>query len=158
MIERFNGNIGRCPKGSKIGEGTVTATAIQLGITARGRVTMFNSRRGKSIVFNVQTLLPAYINESIEAPLTQQDDKSGETITIVDPHSLQEIIPGVFVSVQRFEVTISAAVRVRGVTYDYLRARRCPKRPMHGVFDFKNWTTGHTATVAAATKVRCRVG
>lgn len=85
LIERFHGNVNRCPRGSKIGSGTVTALAIQLGITARGRVTMFNSRHGKAITFNVQTYLPAYINESIQAPLTQLHGTYGEKLTLEDP-------------------------------------------------------------------------
>lgn len=156
-IERFNGNIGRCPKGSKIGSGTVKALAIQLGITANGRVTMFNGPRGKSITFNIQTYLPAYINESIEAPLTRLPGR-GEKLTIVDPPSLQEIIDDVFVSVLAFDVTLGASVRVRGVEYDYIKARNCPTRTVQGIFDFKNWTTGQAATTTADAKVRCRVG
>jgi hypothetical protein len=33
-----------------------------------------------------------------------------------------------------------------------------PKRAMHGVFDFKDWTTGQTATATADAKVRCTKG
>ena len=158
QIERFHGNVGRCPKGSKIGSGTVTAQALQIGVTATGRVTIFNSNRGRSITFNIQTNLPAYINESIDAPLTQLHGRYGEKLTLVVPHSLQEIITGVFVGVQTFDVTISGAVLVGGVRHSFLRARACPKRALHGVFDFQNWTTGQTATVTADTKVDCTNG
>jgi hypothetical protein len=158
QIERWHGNVNRCPKGSKIGSGTVKAQALQLGITATGRVTMFNSHHGKSITFNIQTYLPAYINESIDAPLTQLHGKYGEKLTLVVPHSLQEIISGVFVGVQSFDVTITGAVRAHGVGYSFLRARTCPKRAMHGVFDFEDWTSGQTATATADAKVRCTAG
>jgi hypothetical protein len=158
QIERFGGNVGRCPEGSKVGSGTVRAQALQLGITANGRVTMFNSRRGKSITFNIQTYLPAYINESLEAPLTQLRGIYGEKLTLVVPHSLQEIISGVFVGVQTFDVTISGAVRVHGVEYSFLKARTCPKRALHGIFDFTDWTTGQRASATADAKVRCRSG
>ncbi|MGB2710482.1 MAG: hypothetical protein WBC33_03130 [Conexibacter sp.] len=47
---------------------------------------------------------------------------------------------------------------MRGVTYSFLKARTCPKRALHGVFDFENWTSGQTATVTADTNVRCTVG
>ncbi|HMI93034.1 MAG TPA: hypothetical protein VK509_16805 [Polyangiales bacterium] len=155
QIERFRGNTRRCPRGSMIGSGTVKAQALQLGVTATGRVTMFNSRRGKSIAFNIQTHTPAYINETIEAPLTQLHGKYGEKLTLVVPRSLQEIITGVFVGVQTFDVTLSGAVIVHGVPYTFIRARTCPKRAVHGIFDFVDWTTGQTATVTADTKVRC---
>lgn len=155
QIERYRGNVRRCPKGSEIGSGTVTAQALQLGVTATGRVRVFNSHHGKSITFNVQTLLPAYINKSIDAPITQLHGIYGEKMTLAVPHSLQEILSGVFVGVQDFDVTLTAAVRRNGVTVPFLRARRCPKRAMHGVFDFKDWTTGQTATVTTDAKVRC---
>jgi hypothetical protein len=158
QIERVNGNVGRCPEGSKIGSGTVTAQALQLGVTATGRVTMFNSQHGKSITFNIQTSLPAYINESLDAPIVQLHGIYGEKLTLVVPHSLQEILSGVFVGVQKFDVTIGSAVRVHGVDHSFLRARTCPKRAVHGVFDFENWTTGQTATATADAKVHCRSG
>ncbi len=154
-IERFNGNVRRCPKGSKIGSGRVTAKALQLGITATGHVTMFNSHRGRSVTLNIQTYQPAYINESLDAPLTQLHGRYGEKLTLVVPHSLQEILSGVFVGVQRFDATLDGAVRRHGVTYTYIKARTCPKLPMRGVFDFKDWTTGATASVTADAKVRC---
>lgn len=157
QIERFHGNVGRCPKGSMIGSGTVRARALQLGITANGRVSLFNSQRGKSVTFNIQTLHPADIDASIDAPLTRLHGVYGEKLTLVVPHSLQEIITGVFVGVQRFDVTISGAVLVRGVGYSFIRARTCPRRAMHGTFDFKDWTTGQTATVTADAKVHCTV-
>jgi hypothetical protein len=154
-IERFHGNIARCPKGSKIGSGTVKARAIQLGIIATGRVTMFNSGGGKSVTFNIQTNLPAYVNESLDAPLTQLHGRYGEKLTLTVPHSLQEILSGVFVGVQDFDVTLSGAVHRHGVEYTYIKARTCPTRPLHGVFDFKDWTTGQTAQVTADANVRC---
>ncbi|HYV16253.1 MAG TPA: hypothetical protein VE972_09535 [Conexibacter sp.] len=157
QIERLHGDVGRCPEGSQIGSGTLKARALQLGITAAGRVTMFNSRHGKSITFNIQTAHPALINRSIDAPITQLHGKYGEKLTLVVPHSLQEIISGSFVGIRDFDVTIGGAVRRRGVDYSFLKARTCPRRAMHGVFDFENWATGQMATTTADAKVRCRV-
>jgi hypothetical protein len=156
-IERFHGNVKRCPKGSKVGSGTVKAQALQLGVTATGHVTMFNGPGGESITFNVQTYLPAYINENIEAPLEQLHGIYGEKLTLVDPPSLQEILSGVFVGIEDFDVVTGGAVRVHGVEYSYLRARTCPQRALHGVFDFVNGTTGQTARTTADAKVRCTV-
>ena len=156
-IERFHGNIHRCPKGSKIGGGTVEAIAIQLGVSATGHVTMFNSRRGRAITFNVQTYLPAYINESFEAPLTQMHGRYGEKLTLSDPPELQQILDGVFVAVKDFDVTVTGTVRSHGVMYSYLRASRCPTTALRGVFDFVNGETGQTATATTDAKVRCTV-
>ncbi len=158
QIDRAHGDVGRCPAGSRIGGGTVKAQALQLGVTATGRVAMFSSHRGKSITFNIQTLLPAYINESLDAPIAQLHGIYGEKLTLAVPHSLQEILSGVFVGVSDFDVTITGLTRVHGVRYSFLKARTCPKRALHGVFGVKNWTTGQTATATADAKVRCTSG
>jgi hypothetical protein len=157
QIERFHGDVSRCPKGSRLGGGTLSARALQLGITAHGRVALFNGPGGRSVTFNIQAQNPALINESIDAPLTRPDGGK-EQLELVVPHSLQEIISGVFVGIQAFDVTLSAATRVRGVDYSYIAARTCPKRGMRGVFDFQDWTTGQTATATADAELDCRDG
>jgi len=156
-IARFNGNLVRCPKGSKVGSGTVTARALQIGVTARGQVTMFNSDHGRSIAVNIKTYLPAFIDKTIEAPIEQLHGRYGEKLTIVVPHSLQEILDGVFVAVQDFHVVVTGSARVHGVTVSYLKARACPRTALHGVFGFKDWTSGQTASVTTDTRVRCTV-
>lgn len=155
QIRRLHGAVGRCPKGSKIGAGTVKARALQLGVAARGRVALFNGNRGRSVTINIQTLHPAAINESIDAPLTQLHGVYGEKLTLVVPHTLQEIIEGVYVGVQEFDVTLGGAVRVDGATYSFLRARTCPTRAVHGVFEFVDSATGLASTATADAKVRC---
>jgi hypothetical protein len=158
QIERSRGDLSRCPEGSKVGGGTLTARVLQLGITVNARVTMFNSHHGEGITFNIQTLHPASINESFDAPLTHLHGTYGEKLTLVVPHSLQEVIPGLFVGVEDFDVTLSGTTRVHGVRLGYIGGSACPKHPLHGVFDFKDWTTGQTATATADTKVDCTNG
>ncbi len=158
QIARFNGDLKRCPKGSQIGSGVVKAQALQLGVTATGQVAVFNSARGRDITFNFRTVTPAVIDESIDAPITQlHGGRYGEELTIVVPHTLQEIISGVFVGVQKLDVTLTGSVRSHGTTLSYLKARTCPKTPLHGVFDFKDWTSGQTAAATVDTRVRCTV-
>lgn len=158
QIARFHGDLARCPSGSQIGSGVVKARALQLGITATGRVAIFNSAHGKDITFNFRTVTPAVIDKSIDAPITQlHGGRYGEQLTLVVPHSLQEIISGVFVGVQRLDVTLGGTVRAHGTTLSYLKARSCPSTPLHGVFDFKDWASGQTATTTVDTRVRCTV-
>ncbi len=155
QITRFHGNLRRCPAGSEVGTGTVRASALQLGVTATGRVAMFNSDGGRSVAINIQTVLPAYIDETLEAPIAQLHGRYGEKLTLVVPHTLQEILAGVFVGVQDFDVTVTGAVRVHGVDRSYLKAPSCPKTALHGVFDFEDGASGQTASATADTKVRC---
>jgi hypothetical protein len=157
QIERFHGNVARCPNGSKIGSGTVKAQAIQLGVTSTGHVTLFNGSHGRSITFNIQTQLPAYINRSFDAPIVQLHGRYGEKLTLAVPPSLQEILDGVFVGIQDFDVTTTGVARVHGVDHSYLKARTCPRTALHAVFDFLDGETGQTSTTTADTKVRCTV-
>jgi hypothetical protein len=158
QIERYHGIISRCPKGARLGGGTVKAQVAVLGITATGRVTMFNGHHGRSITFNVQATSPAQINASFDAPLRRLHGRYGEQLTIADPASLWQVLPGVFVGVQTFDVTVGAAILRHGVGYGYLKARTCPKWAIHGVFDFIDPTTGRTATTTADAKVHCTTG
>jgi hypothetical protein len=157
QIQRLHGDVGRCPKGSKIGGGTVKAQVVALGITATGRVTMFNSNHGRTITFNVQTTTPAQINQSFDAPLVLLHGRAfGERLTMRDPPSLQQVLPGVFVGVQDFNVTAGAAFHVHGATYSYFKARTCPRWAIHGAFDFIDPATGRPFSTTADTKVRCK--
>jgi hypothetical protein len=157
QITHVNGDLARCPEGSQIGSGIVKASAIQLDVTATGQVALFNSNHGKSITIHVRTLFPALIDRAFDAPITQLHGRYGEKLTLVVPHSLQEILDGVFVAVRAFDVTLTGAVRVHGVEYSYLKARACPRTPLHGVFDFMDWTSGQRATATVDSKVRCTV-
>jgi hypothetical protein len=158
QIERFHGDIRRCPNGSKIGGGTVDAQLFALGITVKDcPVTMFNGPHGKSITFHVEDSRPARINESFDAPLTMLHDRRyGEQIVLRDPPSLMQPLPGVYVGVQDFNVTAGATARVHGVTYSYFKARTCPTWAIHGVFDFTDPASGQPSSTTADTKVRCR--
>jgi hypothetical protein len=158
QIERFHGNVRRCPKGSKIGSGTVKARVLQLGVTATGTVTMFNSRHGKSITFNIRAIHPAAINRSFDGQLTPlRGRRYRRKLTLEVPPTLQEVLPGTFVAVQEFDVTIDGAVRVHGVQHNYVEARTCPKWPMRGTFDLTDSTTGHPASVTTDAELRCKV-
>jgi hypothetical protein len=155
-LAELRGAVNRCPKGSLVGSGTVTASAIQLNVVAPGRVTLFNSHGGDGLTFHFDVKRPAEINEAVDGQLTQlHGGKYGEKLTLAVPPSLQEVIPGVFVGVRTIDVTISASLRSRGLRHSYLNATTCPTSAMHGVFDFKNFTTGQTATAVADAKVRC---
>ncbi len=158
QIARLHGNLGRCPKGSEVGSGVVEARVLGLGITARGHVALFNSHHGTSITFNIQTLHPTAINRSFDAPIEWlHGGRYGATLTLEVPQPLQEILPGVFVAVQEFDVTIDGAIRAHGVQHNYVEARACPPRPMRGVFDFEDSTTGQTASATTDAKLRCTV-
>jgi hypothetical protein len=161
QISRAGGVLSRCPKGSRVGGGTVRAKAIQLGVTSSGKVAIFNGPHGRSVTFNIQASIPANINESFDAPIVRVHGKYGYKLTLPVPHSLQEIITGVFVGIIEFNVTTNGTTRVHGRKRGFIEALKCPKSggaPLHGDFDFEDWSTGQTASTKADTTIRCKHG
>ena len=158
QIRSFGGDLSRCPRSSRIGGGTLRADALQLGVDVPGRVALFNGPGGRSITFNIQATNPALVNESIDAPLTPlHGGRYGERLTLAVPHPLQEILDGIWVGLREFDVTLTGAVRgADGTTYSYLRARTCPGWEIHHSFDFRDGTSGKTASAAADARVACR--
>jgi hypothetical protein len=153
-LKSHHNALSACPKGSKIGTGFITATAIQLGVSANAVATMFNGPGGRSIVFNFHATVPADINDSIDAPLVRMHGKYGYKVTLNVPHDLQEILDGVFVSVQKFQFVTKASVKVHGRTVPYIVGQKCPKSgkgPVHGDFSFLDGSTASADTNVAFT-------
>jgi hypothetical protein len=155
QLTRAHNVLSKCPKGSLIGKGLVHALAVELNVPSIAKATLFNGPHGKSITFNFHATVPADINESFDAPLRRTHGKYGYSLTLTIPHSLQEILPGVFVSVSNFKVTTKGTVKVHGKTRGYIETTQaCPKRgkayPLHGDYTFINGT--HTTS---DTTIKC---
>jgi hypothetical protein len=151
-LKSHHNALSACPKGSKIGTGFITATAVQLGVSANATATMFNGPGGRSIVFNFHATVPADINDSLDAPLVRMHGKYGYKLTLTIPHDLQEILDGVFVSVQKFHFVTKASVKVKGKTRAYIVGQKCPKSgkgPVHGDFSFLDGSTASADTNVA---------
>jgi hypothetical protein len=155
QITRFYGDTRRCPKGSQVGSGSLTAQVVPAGIAAAGRVKLFNSHHGRSITFNIQTTKPAVINESFDAPFTRLPGKYPMKLVMDIPSSLQEVLPGLFVGLQTFDVTISAVTKVHGARHHYLPIV-CPKHGLHAEFGLLDSTTGQSSTVATDAELHCK--
>jgi len=153
-LNRAGGRFSACPKGSKVGGGTTSATAIQLGITPSAKVAIFNGPGGKSIVFNVNVTRPAYINESFQAPLKKlHGGKYGYSLTLTVPKDLQ-FIAFSDIAVKTFNVSTFATRVVHGVKRGYIEALKCPKShkaPIHlDVFYKGGLTTTTDSTIACS--------
>jgi hypothetical protein len=148
QLTRAHNVLRRCPKGSQIGTGIVHAEAVQIGVFSIAKATLFNGPGGRSVTFNFHATIPADINESFDAPLRRAHGKYSYTLTLVIPHSLQEILPGVFVAVHTFHVvtkgTVIQKIHGRKVKRGYIEANKCPKSgkaPLHGDFFFLDGST-----------------
>lgn len=146
--------IARCPKDSKIGAGRLTAQVLPEGIPAAGRVTAFNSHRGRSITFNIKTTKPAVIDVSFDAALTYESGPYPMKLVMDVPASLQEVIPGLFVGLQTFNMTIGGVTTTHGKRHHFLPLV-CPKRGLRGEFRFLDSTTREPATAVTDADLDC---
>jgi hypothetical protein len=140
---RAHGRLSACPPGSKVGSGRATGTAVDIGVTSSGKLTLFNGPGGKSITFNVSIITPALINDTFIAPLQKTSGKFGYTLTNNIPTDLQNILDGPII-VRHIDVTSGITKVVRGVRRGYIEAFKCPrsgKAPVHADFFFSQGAT-----------------
>jgi hypothetical protein len=154
-LKSHHNALSACPKGSKIGSGKITATAVELGVSSDAVATLFNGPGGRSVVFNFHATVPADINDSINAPLVKKHGKYSYELTLTLPRDLQEILDGVFVAVQKIDFPTGATRVINGRTRGYIEAgRTCPKHgaPFHAKFFFLD---GSSATSDSQVKFSC---
>lgn len=149
-IVRARGVLRACPRGSKIGSGVVPGRAVELGITSRGRLTLFNGPGGRSITVNVRIRVPAIVNATVSARLRRL--RGSDKLTLVLPPELNTILDGDIVT-SRVRLSLGATRTVNGVRRGYVEARRCPSSGtarMHGTFTFRG-----NRKASAEAKVAC---
>ncbi len=142
-LKAAHGRLSACPKGSQIGTGTAIGTAVDIGVTSSGRLALFNGPGGKSIVFNVNIVTPALINDTFNAPLVKTGGRYGYVLTNNIPSDLQTILDGPII-VRKIDVTTGATKVVHGVKRGYVEAYKCPKShkaPVHADFTFSGGVT-----------------
>jgi hypothetical protein len=126
-----------CPSGSKIGSGSAVGSTS--GIHEQLKVTLFNGKRGKSIVFYLQGTNPVVINVPFDAPLvTLSGGKWNFRLTVDVPESLQRIV-GLDVAIDDFSVKVDGKRKVKGRRRGYIETLICPPGalvPLQGVFSF----------------------
>jgi hypothetical protein len=159
-LARAHGQLSVCPKGSKIGGGKAVGTAIDIGVTSSGIVTIFNGPGGKSVTLNVNIVTPALINVTMKVPLQKTSGKYGYITTVPLPDSLQTILDGPIV-VRSINTKIGATATIKGKKRGYIEsAITCPKSaklPFHGDFFFTDDSTtpATPATTSADTTIKC---
>jgi hypothetical protein len=156
QLEKAHNRLSACPRGSKIGRGRAVGTAVDIGVTSSGVLTLFNGPGGKSITFNVNVTTPALINKSFSAPLRKISGRYGYVLTSPVPTELQNILDGPII-VRSIDVTTGLTRVVHGVRRGYIEAFKCPKShkaPVH-IDAFFNTDTGGSATSSADTNIAC---
>lgn len=153
VLNRARGRLSVCPRGSLVGRGIATGTAVDIGVTSSGRLTFFNGPGGRSLTLNVSIINPAQINLTFTAPIQKISGRYGYSVTFNIPPGLQTILDGPIV-VRRVDATVGATIVVRGVRRGYIEAIRCPRNrraPARSEFSFSDGSTS-----SADTEITCR--
>jgi len=150
-LQRAHGRLSACPRGSQVGAGTASGTAVAIGVTSHARVTLFNGPGGRSVTINVSVTTPALINATFAAPLDTLHGRYANKLTVVLPKQLKRILDGDIVT-SDVHVTTGATRLVHGVRRGYVEALRCPTRGgahIHGEVTFEGGATGRADTTVA---------
>jgi hypothetical protein len=149
-LQRARGRLSACPAGSRIGGGTASGTAVALGVSSSGRVTLFNGPGGRSIVINIAIETPALINASFAAPFATLHGRWSNKLTVTPPDALKRVLDGDIVT-SRIRTTTGATRIVHGVRRGYVEALHCPRdghARIHGDFSFSGGASTSADTFA----------
>jgi hypothetical protein len=150
-LNRARGRLSVCPRGSLVGRGIATGTAVDIGVTSSGRLTFFNGPGGRSLTLNVSIINPALINATFTAPIKKISGRYGYSVTFNIPAQLQTILDGPIV-VRRIDATIGTTIMVRGRRRGYIEATRCPRGrrvPAEASFTFDDGSVARDGTEIA---------
>jgi hypothetical protein len=127
-LRAARGRLSACPRGSRIGDGWASGTAVAVGISSRASIAMFNGPGGRSVTMNVLVLNPAYINETLSIPITRLrgDGRYVFKISSELPEELKTVLDGDIV-VSRLHFTTGATRMIDGRRRGLFEADGCPR-------------------------------
>jgi hypothetical protein len=141
-----------CPKGSRIGSGTALGilgenpdNAIREPIT----VDLYNGPKGKSITFRIRGEQPAVIDVPFDAPFKFFTTGDYNYQLTVDVPELLQVIVGIPVSLDFFNVKVGASRMVKGKKRGYIETLICPPKArviLQADFKFLESPSYHTDT------------
>jgi hypothetical protein len=105
----------KCPKGSKVGQGT--AAGVALGLTENLTVTAYNGPGGKKLELLVNGSAPLQIHSVIEGVLAKDTGLYGNKLVVAIPANLQQPAPGAYATLEEFDTTINAVTGKKKVPY-----------------------------------------
>lgn len=149
-LRAAKGRLSACPRGSRIGSGTASGTAVALGISSTGKLTFFNGPGGRSITVNFSIVRPAAINATFSAAIQRlHGGRYTFKLSVVTPPSLQTVLGGDIV-VSAIHVTTGATLMIDGVRRGYFEALNCPRNGsvVHADFTFNQGAKASAETTA----------
>jgi hypothetical protein len=136
----------RCPKGSKVGSGSATGTA--LGLTENLTVTAYNGPTGNKIELLVDGTAPLQIHSVIEGKLQSDSGKYGKMLVVAIPDNLQQPAPGAYATLTDFKTAVKGTGSKKR---PYIGLAGCTKKKLNYKADFV-FTDGTTSTAKTTSK------
>jgi len=137
----------KCPKGSKVGSGSATGTA--LGLTEALTVTAYNGPTGNKLELLVDGQAPLQIHSVIEGKLKSDSGKFGQKLVVAIPEALQQPAPGAFATLTDFKTAVKGTGSKKR---PYIGLAGCTKKKLNFKTDFV-FTDDSTST--ATTTAKC---
>jgi hypothetical protein len=136
----------KCPKGSRVGSGTATGSA--LGLTENLTVTAYNGPRGTKIELLVDGQTPLQIHQVIEGKLQSDSGKYGKKLVVAIPEALQQPAPGAYATLTDFKTSVKGTGSKKR---PFVGLAGCTKKRLNYKSDFV-FTDGTTSTATATSK------
>jgi opacity protein-like surface antigen len=136
-----------CPKGSQVGTGSATGTA--LGLAEQLTVTAYNGPGGNKLELLVDGSSPLTIHSVIEGKLAADKGKFGSKLVVAIPESLQQPAPGAYATLTDFKTVVKGTGSKKR---PYVGLAGCTKKTLNFQADFV-FTDDSTST--ATTLAKC---
>jgi hypothetical protein len=136
----------KCPKGSKVGTGSATGTA--LGLTENLTVTAYNGPTGNKLELLVDGTAPLQIHSVIEGKLQSDSGKYGKKLVVAIPDNLQQPAPGAYATLTDFKTAVKGTGSKKR---PYIGLAGCTKKTLNYKSDFV-FTDGTTSTASTTSK------
>lgn len=136
----------KCAKGSKVGSGSATGTA--LGLTENLTVTAYNGPGGNKIELLVDGNAPLTIHSVLEGKLQSEGGKFGKKLVVAIPETLQQPAPGAYATLTDFKTSVKGT---GSKNRPYVGLAGCSKHTLNFQSDF-TFTDGTTSTATTIAK------
>ena len=140
----------KCPKGSRVGQGTASGSA--LGLTEPLTVKAYNGPGGNKLELLVDGSTPLTIHAVIEGVLSSDKSPYGKKLSVNIPPDLQQPAPGAYATLTEFDTTINAITGKKKMPYVGIAS--CKAKKMAFGVDYHYQPDGTTAT--ATTTAPCK--
>ena len=136
----------KCPRGSKVGSGSATGTA--LGLTENLTVTAYNGPSGNKLELLVDGQAPLQIHSVIEGKLQSDSGKFGKKLVVAIPDNLQQPAPGAYATLTDFKTVVKGTGTKKR---PFIGLAGCTKKALNYKTDFV-FTDGTTSTATTTSK------